>query len=564
MSHFQRSSSAKNTKYYVIRLVLISGALLVLPSCGIPQLRCAKPAQPTPDTFNGMSNTESPPQLQWCEFFSDPNLTSLIGQALVDNQELRILNEDIQIASNEVLSRRGEYLPFVTFGSRAGLEKSSRFTRDGAVEDQLFVAPGKRFPEPLPNFLLATNVSWELDIWRKLRNARDAASLRYLATGEGRNYIMTRLVAEVADKYYELLALDNRLQILNKMIDIQEKTLDTAKALKESARGTELAVQRFEAEVRKNQSEALIIQQEIVEVENKLNFLVGRYPQHVERQAVDYINLQLRSLSAGVPAQLLQNRADIRQAERELEAAGLDIRVARARFYPSLNISAGFGYEAFNPRYLFTAPESMIYNVGGDLIMPLINKKAIQADYMTANAVQLQKVYEYQRVVLNAFVEVINRLSKVDNYGKSIEIKKQQLQSLEASVENATLLFQNAHGEYIEVLLAQRDLMEARIIMVETKQQQLAAIINAYQALGGGAAIASPVAGVTNVETLPDETPADSELLPNPAPQTDPMLLQPKQPPAVEPSDKSASVEGDVRLLPPVVPLADANSLQIK
>ncbi len=572
MSHLQSFSSAKKTKYYAIWMALITGGLLALPSCGIPQLRCAKPAQPVPDTFHGVANTESPPQMQWCEFFSDPNLTNLIGQALVDNQELKILNEDIQIASNEVLSRRGEYLPFVTFGSRADLEKSSRFTRNGAVEDQLFVAPGKRFPEPLPNFLLATNISWELDIWKKLRNARDAASLRYLATGEGRNYIVTRLVAEVAEKYYELLALDNRQETLNKTIEIQEKTLETAKALKESARGTELAVQRFEAEVRKNQSERLIIQQEVVEVENKLNFLVGRYPQHVERHSADYINLQLYALSAGVPAQLLQNRADIRQAERELEAAGLDIQVARARFYPSLNISAGFGYEAFNPRYLFTAPESMIYNVGGDLIMPLINKKAIQADYMTANALQLQKIYEYQRVVLNAFLEVTNRLSKVDNYGKSIEIKKQQLQSLEASVDNATQLFQNARAEYMEVLLAQRDLMEARMVIIETKQQQLAAIVNAYQALGGGAAVASPVTGVRNVETLPDETPVDSELLPNPAPtpapapapQTDPMLLQPGQPPATEPSDKSASVESDVRLLPPVIPLADAGPLQIK
>lgn len=529
MSHLRSSSSAKQYSHYAWWMLLIAGGLLVLPSCRIPQLRPAKPAPPLPDTFNGVTSCENTSQLGWSEIFQDPRLTDLISQALAGNQELRILNEEIQIANNEVLARSGEYLPFVSFFSRADLEKSSRYTIDGAVEDQLTVAPGKRFPEPLPDFLVATNVSWELDIWRKLRNARDAASLRYLGTREGRNYIVTRLVSEVAEKYYELLALDNRLQTLDKTIAIQEQTLEIAKAMKAAARGTELAVQRFEAEVRKNQSERLIIQQEIIEVENRLNFLAGRYPQHVERQSVDYINLQLHALSAGVPAQLLQNRADIREAERQLAAAGLDVRVARARFYPSLNISAGFGYEAFNPRYLFMGPESMIYNVGGDLVAPLINKRAIQADYRTANAVQLQKLYNYQRVILNAFVEVINRLSKVENYGKSIEIKKQQLQSLEASVDSATQLFQNARADYMEVLLAQRDMMEARMVLIQTKQQQLAAIVNAYQALGGGASLYSPESVGANCETPPFDAVPQGDPIPLLAPPpSEPALPQPE------------------------------------
>lgn len=554
MSHSLSSSSAKRSRYYAPWMVLIPIGLLVLPSCGIPQLRGAKPAPPVPETFNGAASCDNMSQLGWCEFFEDRKLTDLIGLALSDNQELRILNEDIQIASNEVLSRRGEYLPFVTFGSRAQLEKSSRYTIDGAVEDQLTVAPGKPFPEPLPDFLLATNVSWELDIWRKLRNARDAASLRYLGTAEGRNYVVTRLVSEVADKYYELLALDNRLLTLDKTIAIQEQTLQTAKAMKEAARGTELAVQRFDAEVRKNQSERLIIQQEVVEVENRLNFLVGRFPQPVERHVDDYINLQLHALSVGVPAQLLQNRADIRQAERELAAAGLDIKVARARFYPSLNLTAGFGYEAFNPRYLFMGPESMIYNVGGDLVAPLINKKAIQADYLTANSLQLQRVYEYQRVVLNAFVEVSNRLSKVDNYGKSIEVKKQQLVSLEASVDSATKLFQNARAEYMEVLLAQRDLMEARMTLIETKQEQLAAVITAYQALGGGSALYSSPPDLTNPEALPVEILPEGEqtplLTPPAAPESESTTPQPERLPAPETNDKGGAGESSLRVLP--------------
>ena len=183
-----------------------------------------------------------------------------------------------------------------------------------------------------------------------------------------------------------------------------------------------------------------------------------------------FLDLNIHTLSVGVPAQLLQNRPDIRQAERELAAAGLDVKVARAHFFPMLAITGGVGYEAFNPKYLFLTPESLIANVAGDLVAPLINKKAIQAEYLSANARQLQSVYNYQRVILNAFTEVVNRVSKVQNYSKSIEIKKQQLESLEAAVDVASKLFQPARVEYMDVLLAQRDLLDARMVLIETKK----------------------------------------------------------------------------------------------
>lgn len=453
--------------------------------------RLPLPPPPVPPADSGNSDKEvysleNSSQIPLNAFFDDPLLVGLINEALSGNQELRILAEEINIANNEAYARSGEYLPFVTLGGSAGLEKPSRFSRAGAVEEQLEVAPGRGFPEPLPDFLVATNVSWELDIWRKLRNAQDAATLRFLGTQEGRNYIVTRLVAEVAENYYELLALDNRLRTLQQTIEIQRQSLKVAQAKKEAGRGTELAVQRFQAEVRKNESEKLIIQQEIVEAENRINLLVGRYPQPVERRSVEYIDLNLAALSAGLPSQLLQNRADIREAERQVEAAGLDLKVARARFYPSLGLQAGVGLNAHNMRYLLSTPESLIYNAALDLVGPIINRRAIEADYRSANAAQLQSIYNYQRTVLTACIEVVNYMTKVENYRQSIEVKKQQLAALEASVDAANRLFQNARAEYVEVLLAQREMMEARMVLIETKQQQLSAIVNAYQALGGG------------------------------------------------------------------------------
>ncbi len=497
--------------------------LMVLSGCAIPGQRGADQGRDLPETFNGITSSENSSQVGIEEFFSDPVLTGLLYEGMAGNQELKILGEEIQIANNEVLRRRGAYLPFVTLGGGAGLAKPSFFMPGGAVEDQLVAANGQGFPTPLPSFMApAASLSWQIDIWRQLRNARDAASLRYLGTTQGRNYVVTRLVAEIAENYYNLMALDKRLENLDMIIALQEQSLEQAKSQKEGVRGTELGVQRFQAEVRKNQSQKLLVRQDIIEVENRINFLLGRYPQPVERLSQDFFNLELHQLDLGIPAELLLNRPDIRQAEYELAATGLDVAVARANFYPKLNIYAGVGYEAFNPKYLFNTPESLVYNVAGDLVGPLINKRAIQAEYMNANAKQLQAVYNYQRTVLNAFTEVINRVNKVENYRQSIAIKKRQLESLERSVQVASDLFVATRVEYMDVLFAQRDLVDARMVLIDTKAQQLSAVVNTYQALGGGLVqFAYPEAGAVVVEaptSLPNVLNEEGPTLPAPEP----------------------------------------------
>lgn len=477
--------SVKQALHAVARAVACC-VLALQPSCGIPHLRLAAPAPGLPPTFNGAASPDSSAQLTFDEFYCDPLLTNLLHQAVANNRELKVLEEEVVIAQNEARARSGAYLPFATFATRASIEKHSRYTLEGAVEDQLEYAPGKRFPSPLPDYRFGFRFLWQIDLWRELRNARDAAQQRALAAVERRNDFVTRLVADVADNYYGLMALDKRLETLDRTIELQAQSQKFAEARKREARGTELAVQRFQAEVRRNQSEKLIVRQEIVEAENRINVLVNRYPQPVERSSTGFYDLTINALKSGLPAQLLHNRPDIRQAERELAAAGLDVLVARAHFFPRLDISGGVGYRSFNAKYLLNTPEALVYDAAGDLVAPLLNRRAVQAEYSSANARQLEAVYNYQRVILNAFTEVINRLAMVENYSKSLDVKKQQLESLEASVDSATKLFQNARAEYVEVLLAQRDLLEARTVVIDTKRRQLSAVVNAYQALGGG------------------------------------------------------------------------------
>jgi len=325
-----------------------------------------------------------------------------------------------------------------------------------------------------------------VDIWKKLRNSKKAAITRYLSTEEGKNFVITNLIAEVADSYYELLALDNQLEIVKQNIGLQKNALEIIKVQKEAARATELAVQKFQAEVLKTQSLEYDIKQQIKETENRINFLLGRYPQDIPRERANFLTIMPAMINSGIPSQLLANRSDIRQSELDLAAAKLDVKVARAEFYPSFGISAGVGFQAFNPTYLFRMPESLLYSIAGDIAGPLINRNAIKAEFLNANARQVQAMYNYERTILNAYIEVSTQLSNISNLEKSYDLKSQQVEALTRSIDISGDLFKNARADYLEVLMTQRDALEAKLELIETKKAQMSAVVRVYRGLGGG------------------------------------------------------------------------------
>lgn len=440
----------------------------------------------TPTTYhNATQDTTNSADINWREIFSDKNLIALIDSALKNNQELNITMMEIEVSKNEVKAKKGEYLPFGYMRLGAGVDKVGKYTRAGAVEENLNIMPGKKFPEPLGDFVLGATFSWELDIWGKLRNAKRAAATRYLGSIEGKNFMITNLVSEIANEYYELLALDNQLAIIKQNIEIQTNALNVVKQQKEAAKVTQLAVNRFEAQLLNTQNLQYDILQRIVETENHINFLVGRFPQPVERDAPSFNNLQLDSIYVGVPSQLLQNRPDIRKAERELVASKLDVKSAKAAFYPSIRLNAGVGLQAFNPGVWFN-PQSILYNFVGDLMAPLINRNAIKAAYNNANAKQMEAVYDYEQSILNGYVDVVNQLSAIKNYNDSYNTKKRETEILTQSVDISSSLFNSARADYMEVLLTQREALEAKMELVEIKAQLLHSKVKLYKALGGG------------------------------------------------------------------------------
>ena len=439
-----------------------------------------------PANFNNTQDSTNTAKTIWKQYFTDPNLLGLIDTALRNNQELNITLQEIEISRNEIQARKGEYLPFVTLGGGAGVEKVSRYTSQGASDDITEIKPGVLTPEILPNTYFGAFASWEVDIWHKLRNARKVAVTNYLASVEGKNFLVTNIVAEIANSYNELMALDNQLDIIKKNIVILTNALSIIRQEKDAAKVTELAVRRFEAEVYKTQSLQYDIQQKITITENKINFLLGRFPQHIQRNSERFNELMPNKVYTGIPAQLLESRPDIRQAELKLEAAKLDITVAKANFYPSLRLGAALGFKSFNPLLLAHIPESLMSSIAGDLMGPLINKNAITAMYRNANAKQIQAVYDYEKTILNAYIEVANQLSNTDNLTKNYDMKNNQVMALTQSTEISLKLFKSARADYMEVLLTQRDVLESRMELIEIRMKQMNALVNTYKALGGG------------------------------------------------------------------------------
>ncbi len=439
-----------------------------------------------PPSYSNSTDTANSARITWKDFFADKNLAGLIDTALKNNFDLQIALQDIGIARNEVLLRKGKLFPTAEVGAEAGQEKVGHYTSQGAGDASADITPGQLVPEHLDDFNLGLRASWEVDIWKKLRNAKKAAYARYLATLEGRNFVITNLVADIADNYYELLSLDNQLDVIRETIKLQQNALEIVKVQKEASEVTELAVKKFEADVQSSQSMEFDILQQIKETENRINFLLARFPRPIARDKSTFMIQAPQQVKAGIPSQLLINRPDVKQAELELFATQCDVKAAQAEFYPSFNITGGVGFDAFKLSYLFNTPQSFMYNVAGSLTAPVVNRSAIKAEFNKAKSYQVEALYNYQKTILNGYVEVSNELSGIDNLEKRYDLKNKEAETLSRSVDISNELFKSGKADYLEVLLTQRDALQSKLELIELKKQQLIAVTNIYKALGGG------------------------------------------------------------------------------
>lgn len=466
--------------------VIATIAILGLHGCRIPEYTTSVPSIEVPTSFGTQQAAEESGELApWKAFLSDPDLIALVEEALSHNQEYNILLQEVAVEQAEVLEKQGEFLPFVKLEWGSGVEKTPRYTRMGALEHELELEPGVPFSEPLLDFSAAFASEWEVDIWKKMRNARKAANERYLATAEGRQFMATQLVAEIAEAYYELLAWDELLSIVDQNIVLQSDALQVVSLQKQAGKVTQLAVNRFEAQMLNSQTLRFELIQHIAVGENRLNALVGRMPQPVSRSSAGILNLTVVSPATGVPTALIEQRPDIRAAIHRMEAAHLDVAVAKASFYPSLGIQARIGLQSVDP-HLWLTPESMLRSLAGDMMAPLINRRALTARLQASAAVQKAAVLQYEQTVLNAYTEVVNQLSRMNYSTQRLETKRQEVDLLMESVTISADLFNSARADYAEVLLTQREALDAKMELVEIKLNQIVSQLGLYKALGGG------------------------------------------------------------------------------
>lgn len=472
-------------KIYV--LLCLAFLIIVFTGCTTLKTDLSIPKKEMPASFQNKKHTStSIASINWRQYFADTHLLKLIDNALSNNFDLQTALQRIEISRSSVKLANGALLPHVSFNVGGGVRKFGLYTMDGAGNATTDITPGQIVPVNLPDMYIGLQSSWEIDIWGKLQNQRKSAISNYLASVEGTNFVISTLVADAAIGYNELAALDNELDILRQTIQKQQEALEVVKVQKEAGRANELAVQQFKAQLLNTQALEKNVLQQITETENKLNFLLGRYPQPIQRTKDILFKELPQQISVGFPSQLLGNRPDIREAEFQIEASKFDLKAAKAAFYPNFNITASFGFQAFNPEFLFSSPASIAYSVMGTLVAPIINMNALKAQFHTAKANQLTAMYNYQKTILNAYVEVANQLSNIQNLQQINVLKTQQSEVLQQSGATANELYKYNRASYLEVLIAQQSALQSNLELIHVTKQQRISTINIYKALGGG------------------------------------------------------------------------------
>jgi outer membrane protein, multidrug efflux system len=462
----------------------------IMAGCQIFTPAKLPPPLTLPPSFTGTTDSVSIGRVPIHSFFEDTTLAALIDTALRNNFDLQMAIQRVEIAKARVMVSRGALLPAFNVAGASGIRKFGAYTMDGVgnydTNFSEYVDDKRQIPDPLPDYYLGLESSWEIDIWGRLKNQKRAAYARFLATQKGRQLVVTSLVAQVASLYYEMLTLDNQLETIRENIILQERALNLINVQKEAGRVTELAVQQFSAQLLNTRGLEIQIRQQILASENALNLLLGRFPQPILRGKPILEQAFPDEIRAGIPSDMLQRRPDIQQAELELIAAKADVQSARAAFLPSITINSFAGFNAFKASLLFVAPSSIAYGVLAGLSAPLFNQNLLKAGYRQTVAGNAGAVYAYQKTVIAGYEEVVTNLRRIENYASMATVKEQEVTVLQQAVTTANDLFSTGFATYLEVITAQRSVLEAELNLAEIRNEQFMALINLYRALGGG------------------------------------------------------------------------------
>lgn len=470
------------------KLYVLVFAGLMFYACKPLELAENKDLKEAPLSFFADEDTTSLVTSQRQVFFTDEALNSLMDTALAQNLDIKKALQRVEMGSAGLRYAKGLSLPFVSGIGSGGMQRFGLYTMDGVGNfDTNFspnVTPEQRMERDLPDLLLAFQASWEIDVWGKLKNRKKAALARYMSSIEAQKWLKTNIISDVAYLYYELLAINKELEILEATNLLQEQGLEIVRLQKEAGNVTELAVNQFEAQYLNFKALERQSRLEKIRLENELNFLLGRYPQSLSLESRILEEKPVIEVSLGTVPQLFARRPDVRQAEWELKASKGDVLAARAAMYPSFDMNGLFGFRSFNPSF-FLVPESITYQLFGSLMAPLLNRSAYLADLQFAKAAQKEAFFQYQEVLIKAYTEVMYQSVAVDQLSEVVALKKEEVESLKSAVENANQLFMTGRANYLEVVIAQKNALQSQLELIQAQKLRYQAYVNLYRALGG-------------------------------------------------------------------------------
>jgi len=418
--------------------------------------------------------------IEWRQFFTDTTLQGLIGRALSGNYDLQLALKRIETAQAYLKQAKLGWLPAVNLQAAASTSIPSKNSLNGTSLNNFL------HTDHIEDYSLSGGLSWEIDVWGKIKRRKEAALAGYLQTYEGMHAVQTGLVADIANSYYNLLMLDAQLNIARSNVALSDTIVQMIRLQKTAGETTELGVQQAVAQ---RQTAALLIPQleqaKAIE-QNTLRILAGELPGTIAYSTTLTGTPVRELLPTGVPAALLSNRPDVRAQEMALKAANAEVGVAQASMYPSLNITASGGVNAFKASEWFTLPASLFGTVAGSITQPIFQRGQLKANLEVAKVQREQEVIRFRQIALDAIGEVSNSLIKLDKLKDQQQIASEQVNTLQLAVVQARMLFRSGMANYLEVVTAQSRSLEASLTQADITRQQLSASVELYRSLGGG------------------------------------------------------------------------------
>lgn len=453
---------------------------LLTGACRVPKDVTAPDLQLPAAYRNAGTDTSSIATLPWKSFFSSPVLQGLIDSAIIRNSDLQIAMQNLEAANLVLNQSKLGNLPSVNVGIAATTTRPSDNSMNGLSLNQFL---GQKHIE---DYTVAAGMSWEADIWGKIRSRKASALASYLQTSEARKTVQTQVIASISQGYYNLLSLDEQLRIARRNLKLNDSTLQIVRLQYQAGETTSLAEQQAEAQCLMAARLIPQFEQEIAIQENALSVLAGRYPGKILRnQGLAKIAVPA-SFAAGIPSSLLSLRPDIRSAELDIDRANAEVGISKAQMYPSLAITAEGGVNAFKASNWFHIPASLFGTAAAGLTQPIFQRKQLKTQFKVAKIEREKSVIRFRQQVLVGVREVSDALIRLDKLSEQQQFVDQRARTMRVATRNATMLFKNGMASYLEVITAQSNVLQSELELAAVKRAQLYAMVDLYRSIGGG------------------------------------------------------------------------------